>query len=143
MDHVRNQDADHLRLLGIFHFVVAALAFLFAMFPIFHMILGVAMLSGGLDASGGEGAPRFIGWFFVLFSGAWIVVGIVFAVALVVAGRALLVHRHYTFCLAMAGISCAFMPFGTVLGVFTILVLMRDSVKQLFGGSFEEKPAGP
>ncbi len=24
------------------------------------------------------------------------------------------------------------MPFGTVLGVFTIIVLMRDSVKQLF-----------
>jgi hypothetical protein len=25
------------------------------------------------------------------------------------------------------------MPVGTVLGVFTIIVLMRDSVKELFG----------
>jgi hypothetical protein len=33
----------------------------------------------------------------------------------------------------MAGIACVFMPFGTVLGVFTIIVLMRDSVRRLFG----------
>ena len=28
-----------------------------------------------------------------------------------------------------------FMPFGTVLGVFTIIVLMRESVKQEFAGN--------
>ena len=32
----------------------------------------------------------------------------------------------------MAGIECIFMPFGTVLGVFTIIVLMRPSMKELF-----------
>jgi hypothetical protein len=32
----------------------------------------------------------------------------------------------------MAAISCIFMPFGTVLGVFTIIVLLRPSVKELF-----------
>ena len=33
----------------------------------------------------------------------------------------------------MAAISCAFMPFGTVLGVFTLIVLLRPGVKELFG----------
>jgi hypothetical protein len=37
------------------------------------------------------------------------------------------------FCLVMGGVECLFMPFGTVLGVFTIIVLMREPVKQLFG----------
>jgi hypothetical protein len=32
----------------------------------------------------------------------------------------------------MAGIECVFMPFGTVLGVFTLVVLTRPSVKPLF-----------
>ena len=32
----------------------------------------------------------------------------------------------------MAAVECVFMPFGTVLGVFTIIVLMREPVKQLF-----------
>jgi hypothetical protein len=35
----------------------------------------------------------------------------------------------------VAALSCAFMPFGTVLGVFTIVVLVRPSVKQLFESS--------
>jgi hypothetical protein len=32
----------------------------------------------------------------------------------------------------MACIDCAFFPFGTVLGVFTILTLSRETVKTLF-----------
>jgi len=32
----------------------------------------------------------------------------------------------------MAAIECIFMPFGTVLGVFTIVVLARPSVKEMF-----------
>ena len=58
-----------------------------------------------------------------------------FAVCVIVAGRSLARHRHYTFCLVMAGVLCIFMPFGTVLGVFTIIVLMRPSVKGLFSVS--------
>jgi hypothetical protein len=33
----------------------------------------------------------------------------------------------------MACIQCAFFPFGIVLGVFTIIVLSRESVKGVFG----------
>jgi hypothetical protein len=32
----------------------------------------------------------------------------------------------------MAAIACMFMPFGTILGVFSIIVLVRPSVKSLF-----------
>jgi hypothetical protein len=35
-------------------------------------------------------------------------------------------------CFVVAAIECIFMPFGTVLGVFTIIVLSRPSVKALF-----------
>ena len=41
----------------------------------------------------------------------------------------------------MAGLECIFMPFGTVLGVFTIIVLMRDTVKELFGRAVALLPA--
>jgi hypothetical protein len=33
----------------------------------------------------------------------------------------------------VACVSCVFMPIGTILGVFTILVLSRPSVKSAFG----------
>jgi len=61
----------------------------------------------------------------------YILVG--FAVCLALAGRFLAQRRRYYYCLVMAGIACMFMPFGTVLGVFTIIVLLRESVKELFG----------
>ena len=48
------------------------------------------------------------------------------------AGRYLTQHRSYIFCLVMAALSCAFFPFGTVLGVFTIVLLQKDAVRQLF-----------
>jgi hypothetical protein len=33
----------------------------------------------------------------------------------------------------VAAVSCLMVPFGTVLGIFTIVILSRDSVKRLFG----------
>jgi len=40
---------------------------------------------------------------------------------------------HYRYCFVMACLSCVNMPLGTVLGVFTIVVLVRPGVKELFG----------
>ena len=46
---------------------------------------------------------------------------------------------HY----AVAAIACMFMPFGTVLGVFTIIVLMRPSVKERFAPAGSSSPSAP
>jgi hypothetical protein len=48
------------------------------------------------------------------------------------AGRFLRRRTHRTFCLAVAAVSCLFTPFGTVLGVFTLIVLSREGVRQAF-----------
>lgn len=55
------------------------------------------------------------------------------AIAIWMAGRCLKRRTAYNYCLVVAAIECTFMPFGTVLGVLTILVLTRPSVKALFG----------
>jgi hypothetical protein len=34
--------------------------------------------------------------------------------------------------MVVAGLNCAQMPLGTVLGVFTLMVLSRESVKSLY-----------
>ena len=128
------KDEEHLRLLSIFHFVVAGMTALFALFPIIHLLIGLAIVSGALQPTEGDEIPAFFGWFFVLFAGTWIVLGLAFAVVIALGGRALRRRQHHTFCLVVAGIACLLMPFGTVLGVFTIIVLMRDSVKEMFGG---------
>lgn len=129
----RTQDAEHLRLLSIFHYVVAGLAALFACLPVLHFVIGLAMVSGWGDVPHDDPGAEIVGWFFILFAGAFILAGWVFAVCLALAGRYLSQRRRYTYCLVMGGVACIFMPFGTVLGVFTIITLVRDSVQRLFG----------
>jgi hypothetical protein len=128
------EDLDHLRLLAIFHYVVAAMVGLFSLFPVIHLAIGIAAITGRLDDHhGGQPMPALFGWFFVVFASAWMLMGFAFAICLVLAGRFLARRKHYLYCLIMACFACMCMPFGTVLGVFTILVLMRPSVKELFG----------
>ena len=135
-----NQDLEHIKILSIFHYVVAGLAALFASFPIIHLVIGISMLSGNFFGETVPSSEEFdlFGLFFTVIPAAMILLGWAFAIALVFAGRNLARKQRYTFCLIMAGINCMFMPFGTVLGVFTIIVLMRPSVKELFGVNHSE-----
>ena len=136
-----NQDEEHLKLLSIFHYVVGGIAALFAFFPIFHLVFGLAMIfaSAALDAKG-QGPPAFLGWFFVIFAAMLIAAGLIFAAFVATTGYFLGKRRHHLFCLVMGGVECLFMPFGTVLGVFTIIVLIRPSVKQIFSVNTRMEP---
>jgi hypothetical protein len=138
------QDEEQLRLLSIFHYVVAGLAGLFALFPILHLVVGLMFIFAPHKFAGnGEPPPSWFGWVFVIFAVllmtfGWTLAGFVFT-----AGRFLARRKRYMFCLVVAGVECMFMPFGTVLGVFTITVLMRESVKQLFRTNDPHPPPEP
>jgi hypothetical protein len=125
------QDLEHLKLLAIFHYVVAGMTALFACIPFIHFFVGLALVTGALGETDAEAQP--IGIFFMVFAGLFILTGWTLAALIAYAGRSLQTRQRYTYCLVMAGVECIMMPFGTVLGVFTIIVLMRDSVKELFG----------
>lgn len=122
------QDRQHLKVLSITHYVLAGLTGLFACFPVIHLTLGISLLSGEF----GDGPPDAFGWLFIIVAAVAILIGWAFAVALFLAGRFLVRRQHRLFCLVVAGVSCLFTPLGTVLGIFTILVLMRPSVVALF-----------
>ena len=126
-----SQDSEHLKLLSIFHYVVAAMTALFACIPFIHFFMGLALATGAFPDTDPEAQP--VGIFIMVFAGLFILAGWTLAILIAYAGRGLQTRRRYTYCLVMAGVECIFMPFGTVLGVFTIIVLMRDSVKELFG----------
>lgn len=127
------QDEDQLRLLSIFHYVVGGMAGLFALFPIFHLVFGLVFIFAPEKFEGGEETPpALFGWIFVIVAATIMLIGWLFAACIVATGRFLAKRKHHTFCLVMGGVECLFMPIGTVLGVFTIIVLMRESVKRMF-----------
>jgi hypothetical protein len=133
----KQQDAEYLKLLAIFHYVLAGMMALWGSFPIIHFLFGIAILFGDfIEAKPGEPDPALFGVLFALMAGAFITVGWSLALCTFMAGRCLALRRNYTYCLIVAGVMAAICtPFGTVLGVFTIIVLMRPSVKEAFGVS--------
>jgi hypothetical protein len=135
-----DNDAQHLRLLSIFHFVVGGLAGLFCCFPLIYVGLGIGMVTGALDQAGKEPPPPFLGWFFIAMGALIIVAGWTFALCVILAGHWLAHRKHYWYCFVMACIECIFSPVGTVLGVFTIIVLLRPAVKAMFGLGPDNRP---
>ena len=128
-----NQDEEHLRLLSIFHYVVGGITALFACFPFIHLAVGIGLISGAFPTGPGqESPPLWAGWLFIVIASVMIFIGWALAVAVLVAGKFFGRHDHYMYCFVVAAIECLLMPFGTVLGVFTIIVLSRPSVKALF-----------
>lgn len=125
-------EEDHLKILSIFHYVVAGLAALFSLFPVMHIIMGTMMVLGKFERPS-EPPTDVFGWFFIGMGLFLMLGGLTFAACYAFAGHCLARRRYYTFCLVMAGIGCMFFPFGTVLGVFTIIELQNPSVRQLFG----------
>jgi hypothetical protein len=129
------QDTEHLKLLSIFHYVVGGMTILFGCIPIIHLVIGIIMIVAPEKfGKGSNQPPEFMGWFFVILGSLFILLGWIMGALIVTTGRFISRRRHHTFCFVIACVECLFMPFGTVLGVFTILVLNRPSVRQLFAG---------
>jgi hypothetical protein len=126
-----NQDEEHLKLLSIFHYIAGGIVGFFA---ILHLIIGIATI---LDCSSRGLSPPFGLIFYIMMLGS-ITLGWSLAICLIISGRCLTRRKCYKFCFATACVSCLLMPYGTVLGVFTIIELMRPTVKKLFKGTSSE-----
>lgn len=129
------KDAEHLQLLSVFHFVIGALAFLGVGFLALHYWFTRMIFTRPemFDGKGGHAPPK---EFFEIFQWFYVFMALIFilaAVANILSGLYLRQKKNRTFSLVIAGLNCLQMPFGTVLGVFTLIVLMRPSVRQLYG----------
>src|SRR5262245_20658320 len=128
-----NQDDEHLRLLSILYYVKGGLAAFGACIG-----LGVAVVAGGAFTAAAQshnGPPVFLGpMIFAIIGFGTLLAGAVAALT-IWTGRNLAQRKRYTFCFVMAVILCVVsIPLGTALGIFTIIVLQRPSVKNLFEG---------
>src|SRR5207248_9529081 len=63
------------------------------------------------------------------------------AICILIAGRCLSRRKGDSFALVMACIECLFVPFGTILGAFTIVALSRESVRELFPTASMQPPS--
>jgi hypothetical protein len=127
-------DEEHLRLLSIFHYVRAGTTAFIACIPLIHVIIGIGLIvaSHHVDTKPNEPPIVFIGWIFVGIGLLIIILGGTFAVLQYLVGRFISLRQHHTFCLVMAGINCLAIPYGTLAGIMTFIVLGRASVRAQF-----------
>jgi hypothetical protein len=125
-------DLEHLRLLSIGYYVAAAFSALFGFLPLVHVGMGVAMVTGSMPGSRGSGPPAEMGWLFVAIGVTFMFALFSLAVVNFLTARFIAKREKRTFCIVIAALNCLHAPLGTLLGVFTIVVLSRDAVRTLF-----------
>lgn len=124
--------ADQLRLLSIFHYIFAALALLGMGFVAMHYWF----MSSVMDQARWEKQPNpppegfldFFIWFYVIMA-VMLVLGLVLNLLVAASLRQ---RRRWMLCAVVSGLNCLQMPLGTILGVFTLVVINRSDVRASF-----------
>jgi hypothetical protein len=141
----RAEDRRHLKYLSTGHFVFAGflavgIGFLALHYWFMHLVLGPGFIPP--PPRGAGAAPLAVAdlfslfrWFYLL-AGGGLLAGIA---ANVLSGRFLTKRRHRLFSLVVGVVDLFQFPFGTALGVFALIVLVRGSVVELY--DHEEEPA--
>jgi hypothetical protein len=131
----QTEDASQLRLLSIFHYVYAGLLFFGGFFALAYVAMGIFFAAQATELEpSNPAAPAAVGAIFAVVG--LLIMVMVWAKAgfLIWAGRSLGSRTRYTLCFVVACITCIAFPMGTILGVLTLIVLNRPSVKALFAG---------
>lgn len=151
----RTVDQQHVRTLSILHYVEGGLLLFMSLgglafvgFGIFFAYYVAGQVSQVKPAPGSPGPPP--GEALVMVGRMYMGIGVVLtlynwvqAAFAFVGARCLAKHRRRTLCFVAAGVNCLFVPLGTILGIFTILVLLRPTVMEMFDAAENEGPALP
>ncbi len=135
------RDLEHLKLLSVFYYILAALVGLGSSFGLIYVFLGIMFVTkripSGPPGSPG-GVPPYFGWMMFGIGGSIVLVGWTLAICMISAGVCLSRRKAWMFCCIVAGCVCLNFPMGTILGIFSFLVLLRPRVKDLFAGRIYE-----
>ena len=133
-------DLSHLRTLSICHYVWGGLIVLLSCLFIAYIVIGAMVASGRVTlpappspgATTAPGSPALFGGMMMGMGSCATLFGWTFGVLTILSGRYIAQHRRRMFSMVIAGINCASFPLGTLLGVFTFIVLLRPSVKAMY-----------
>jgi len=134
-----SDDKEHLRLLAIFHYIVGGMVALASCVFIVYLVFGFITVLMGLlvtvagsannQTSPAAGIPFLVlGAIELLIPITLMLIGWISAFFIIQAGRCLHKVKSKNFCFVIACMECFVFPLGTALGVFTIIVLNKDSV---------------
>lgn len=122
---------EKLRTASILWFILGGITALFSLIPLFHVGLGVIMLTGSFPDDPTP-PPDFFAYAFILVGAVAIAVGMALSFCMILTGLRLRQLRSRTCCIVVSALACTAFPFGTALGVWTLIVLCRPETPELF-----------
>jgi len=130
-----DRDVEHLKILSICWYVASGMGAFFGCVPIIHVTMGLMLIlrPGGFGGGGGGGPPpAILGWMFLIMGSVLMLMMWTGAILAFITARSLPQRRRIIFCYVAAGLVCLQIPVGTVLGIFTFIVLSRPNVRASF-----------
>lgn len=136
-----SKDKEHLRVIMICYYVSAALALPGIAFLVLHYsVMNYGLQQSKLWEKAKEPLPfdpaliaQYLPWFYALMG--LLMVGS--AVLCLISARSIQKRKRRTLSMVIAIVNGLHFPLGTVLAVFTLIVLSRDSVAQLYNAPSE------
>jgi hypothetical protein len=127
------RDVSDLNSLAMAHRIVGGLGMICSFLPLIHVSIGYMLITSPPTPTANGGAPPiWFGWLFLIVGLLAMIVGFAISFSLVVSANMLQERRNHKFSFVVACLACLQMPIGTILGVFTIIVLSRESVKAMY-----------
>lgn len=133
-----NPDLTHLKWLAIGYYILSAMSALTTCVLIGFALVGVAFMLGAIEAP--PEVRILVGLVVVILESALALLVFTMCMLEMLTGRSLASRRRYRLCFIVACIELLNVPVGTALGIFTIIVLQRPSVRDLFLGSDRDDP---
>ena len=123
---------EHLRLLSVFHYAWAGCGIFGLAFIALHYSFMSAIMDPARMAESGKPPPPEMMQMMQLMYVGFALYGITTMVLNVLAAMSIRARSNWTFCMIVAGINCISVPLGTVLGVFTLVLLGKDAAREKF-----------
>lgn len=123
-------DEEHLRLLALGHVIDGVLVILFSSMFLLHVAMFLFMpfpVEQGVDAPP-DGMFRLMG----AVLGVFVLLGWAFGALTIYSGRCIKRRMKRNLSLVVACLNLLFLPVGTLLGVASLMVLTRPSVRALY-----------
>ncbi len=126
------REARHLKLLSTFFYIYAVLVAVGAISEASIWLRQLNMLAGIAGSREFDQMPFTEKIHIVRSMASRFLYRLFLVVGSIIAGRSIARRERWMFCILVAAFCCGSMPFGTALGVLTIVVLVRPSVKTVF-----------
>lgn len=130
----QKNESQTLDLISIFHYVLAALIYFKGAISFLFIGIGTIAVAGILSEKPDDMHIGLLAVVLIFYVGPLIFLCLMWAMAtlILIAGKRINKRTNLMYCQVIAGLECLCVPFGTILGIFSLIKLTKPEFKEAF-----------